>query len=172
VTRDGGCDCLPDINHTMKKLTYILIFLLICTFLSNGQSVSYSDSLKISVVLDQVLKSLKEASLTDFQKFSTDELYCSLCTINQSPQPVTTFIAREVFYNDFEQNIKKSKVWKRYIESKHISFFKEPIANKRFSDITVYYSIIGINESESGQIGLFFKKINEEYKFAGIEAIP
>jgi hypothetical protein len=77
------------------------------------------------------------------------------------------------FLDNYLPTIKKSEPYQRATKSNELILINE---NGNRSDITVLLTIYKQNElapeHEGVQFGIYFKKVNGEFRFAGIETIP
>jgi len=82
-------------------------------------------------------------------------------------------VKQDKFFNKYLDSIKNFESWKRAKKSKELILVQE---NKSRSDISAFFTTWKKNEfaegHEGAQLGIYFKKINGEFKFAGIETIP
>jgi len=73
-------------------------------------------------------------------------------------------------------SIYSSSLWKRASVSKERYIIKESINNEVYGDYSVLITTWKENEYEPGdegaQLGISFKKVGGEFKFAGLETIP
>lgn len=154
----------------MKKLIFIFLFVNTYCF---GQNISSKDSLNIKNTIKKVILNFEKPNYKEFKKISTLEIYCIICngTLKSKLDPYVIY--RNDFYKNHLTVIKESKSWAKAITTKEIKFVYE---NNKRSDITIYLTTWKKNELSKGhegaQLGLYFKKINNEFKFSGIETIP
>ena len=157
----------------MKRQLTILTFLITFVLFANGQSIIYSDSLNIIKSIDQVFKTFESGDFKEFKEISTTEIYCILCEGTLDSKLGPYIIKQDDFYNKYLNSIKNFESWKRAKNSKELILVQE---NNSRSDITAYITTWKKNEyaegHEGAQLGIYFKKINGEFKFAGIETIP
>ncbi len=82
-------------------------------------------------------------------------------------------IERKRFFDNHLKHIGQSDDFNRAIKSTEIILLEE---KDHRSDITVLFTIYKKDElapgHEGGQLGMYFKKVKNVYKFAGIETIP
>lgn len=163
---------------TMKTIIKILILFLLITLpsLSYGRSVSESDSLKVAKVLEKLFKSFETSNYEEFKSISTSKIFCGICE-RKSPATADSYLMkRKPFFNEFQKESRNSDTWIRVLKSDEIIYFQEPTANCKYSDITVLFATWKRDEAEIGhegaQLGILFKNIDGEFKFAGFEHIP
>lgn len=156
----------------MKRLILILGFITIhnCGF---GQNISTKDSLKIHKAIKKVILNFEKPNYKEFEKTTTLEVYCIICegTLNSKLDPYVIY--REDFYKKHLLSIRDSKKWQKVVASKEV---KLVVANNKRANIIAYITTWKKNEWKKGhegeQVGIYFKKIGTEFKFAGIETIP
>jgi thiol-disulfide isomerase/thioredoxin len=160
----------------MKKLILILIFFLTLATASYGQTVSKSDSLKVANVRAKVFKSFETSNYHEFKSIATAKIFCGICDWESPAIADSYLMSRKPFFNQFQTEFRNSYTWIRVLKSDEIIYFQEPIANYQYSNITVFFTTWKKDELEAGhegaQLGLQFKKIDNEFKFAGFEQIP
>jgi len=157
----------------MKKQLTILTLLITFALFANGQSIIYSDSLIIIKSIDQAFKTFESGDFKEFKKISTTEICCMICEGTLDSQLGPYIVKQDKFFNKYLDSIKNFESWKRAKKSKELILVQE---NKSRSDISAFFTTWKKNEfaegHEGAQLGIYFKKINGEFKFAGIETIP
>jgi hypothetical protein len=156
----------------MKKLL-ILTCLLICANLSNGQSISVSDSLQIRKALNNVFRNFERPNYDGFSKISSEMIWCLICDSGIPPKPDSQRIGRKSFFDNYLTSIKNSDNWKRALKSNKIILHKQ----KAEGVIIVAFLTIWNKDEyapghEGAQLGIHFLNLDGEYKFAGIETVP
>jgi serine/threonine protein phosphatase PrpC len=138
-----------------------------------GQSISRADSLLLMEALENVFKSFESPDRAEFERISSDEIFCLVC--DGLDLPVQSFsINRESFFDDHLRNISVSDVWKRASRSKEIMLHEQKVGTT--SIMIVFLTSWKRDElavgHEGAQLGIHFSKVDGEYKFAGIETVP
>ena len=155
-----------------KHLTILTTFLFF-TSLSFGQRVSETDSLLIMAKVKSVFSVIKNPVFNEFEKLSTEKIYCTICFGKPNFTNAPYILERRKFYDKHLKKLSQSNNFNRAIKSTDIILIK---GNDHRTDITVLFTIYQRGElaleHEGGQLGLYFKKVSNEYKFAGIEIIP
>ena len=163
------------VSNNMKKKSYIIIFLLLTSFSLLGQNIEKSDSLKIIATLETVFEIFENPDYMNFKSISTNQIYCIPCSDKPDLRNNPYMYNRKDFFKNYLTKIYELEYWKKAVNSEKIIFFKDS-RNKKFVDIIVFITTWKENEfaegHEGAQLGLHFKKIEGEYKFAGIETIP
>ncbi|PSL03410.1 hypothetical protein [Cecembia rubra] len=138
-----------------------------------GQSVAEVDSLKLMKKVKNIFKLFNQPNYSDFKKISTDEIYCIICSDQQKSVEEPYIFSRKSFFDNHLTSINSSDNFIRATKSSTVKLIKE---NAKMTDITVLFTIYQRDElapgHEGGQLGIYFKKVKDDYKFAGIETIP
>lgn len=156
----------------MKQI-FLVIIPLAWSIISFGQSVEKTDSLKIIKAIEKVFANFSNPDYQKFIEISTTEIYCIYCNekLNSDVEPY--MVERKKFFDKYLQKISNSEIWIRIKKLDGLLLLK---ASNKLSEITALITIWKENEiakgHEGGQIGLYFKKIDDEFKFAGFETIP
>lgn len=100
-------------------------------------------------------------------------LFCFVCEGKQDAKPGAHGMNRGKFFDHHLKTISKSENWKRAKKMDGLILVYE---NNFRSDLTAFMKTLKMNEyspgHEGAQLGLYFKKVKGEFKFAGIETIP
>lgn len=157
----------------MKRPFSILPILFLLTSPSWSQTISISDSLEIRNKVHTVFELFENPDFSEFEKISTEKIYCIICFNRPDLIDEPFMLDRKEFFDNHLKEINKSDHFIRAKKSKKIILIKD---NDHRTDITVFFTIYEEDElypgHEGGQLGIFFKKVNGDYKFAGIETIP
>tara|TARA_R110001592_G_scaffold9723_3_gene51443 strand:+ start:1546 stop:2019 length:474 start_codon:yes stop_codon:yes gene_type:complete len=157
----------------MKNTLILIITLFYCSTFILGQSVSSSDSLKVITANKLLFSAIENNDLEIIKALSTDKIYCMICfdstDFSQSPY----MLEKIDFINNHLPSIKKNPLYHRAIQSNELLLINE---YERRKGITAFWAIYQKNElspgHEGGQFGVFFRQVNGELKFAGLETIP
>jgi len=153
----------------MKSTLLILSFLLPYSAMCQSAQVSKKDSVKLELAINAVFKNFATPSYETFEKITMPELRCLIC------DDVKGFarIKRTNFFNNHLKVLRTSDDWKKAAKGEKKVFIVE---NKEYSDVTAFITINEKHEispgHEGAQLGLYFKRDKDEFKFAGIESIP
>jgi hypothetical protein len=157
----------------MKKIIYILIILLFGSTSIYGQKIPSSDSLKIIKSCKTLFSAIKSNDMPSLMRMSTDKIYCIICSDSPDLSDSPYMFEKKDFLDNYLPTIKKSEPYQRATKSNELILINE---NGNRSDITVLLTIYKQNElapeHEGVQFGIYFKKVNGEFRFAGIETIP
>ncbi len=157
----------------MKKALSISIIFLAFNLTSFAQTVGSADSIKIISAINTVFTILEKADYKEFEKISTDKIYCILCNETANSKYGPYMIKRKVFFDKHLNSIKSYKSYQRALKLKEIKLIKEGDFR---SDITAFITTYEKDEWAKGhegeQLGIYFRKIKGKYMFAGIETIP
>ena len=160
----------------MKKQLIILFIIIISTAITIGQSLSISDSLKLSAAIELVFENFESPDFNEFENISTDVIYCMICEETQVSEPGKYFFNRKEFFDFYIKTISQYDIWERALNSKKIFYHKTHSRNKKFGDMIAFFTVWEKDEWAKGHevavLGLQFKIVDEEFKFAGIETIP
>lgn len=155
-----------------RQLTILTIFLFF-TSLTFGQRVSKKDSLLIMIKVKSVFNVIKNPVFSEFEKLSTEKIYCIICFAKPDFTDTPYMLERRKFYDNHLKEFGQSNSFSRALKSTDIIIIKN---NDHRTDVTVLFTIYQRGElapgHEGGQLGMYFKKVNNVYKFAGIETIP
>ena len=154
-----------------RRLTILITFLFF-TSLSFGQRVSETDSLLIISKVKSVFNVFRKPNFSEFKKLSTERIYCIICLDKPEFRDAPN-MERRRFYNHHLKEIGQCDGFTRAMKSTEVILVNE-IGDR--TGITVLFTIYKKDElapgHEGGQLGMYFKKVNNVYKFAGIETIP
>lgn len=156
----------------MKK-NLIVVILLFGITICNGQVISKKDSLLVIRALDKVFKNFKKLNFVEFQKISTRVISCIICEDAKNSNLGIYDIKRKDFFDNHLKAIKNSESWERASKSKEIILHRQ---NSKRVDIIAFLTTWKPNEyalgHEGAQLGIYFLKVDEEFKFSGVETIP
>ncbi len=157
----------------MKRDLAILFVLFFWTSFSWGQTVAKSDSIEIMSKVKTVFTLFEKPNFRDFEKISTEKIYCINCFDKHDFREDSYMIDRKEFFEKELKKINQTEYFSRAKKANEIMLTKE---NDCRTDITVFFTTYKKDElapgHEGGQLGIYFKKVNGEYKFAGLETIP
>tara|TARA_B100001109_G_scaffold254890_2_gene255875 strand:- start:47 stop:520 length:474 start_codon:yes stop_codon:yes gene_type:complete len=157
----------------MKKTLKILTILLLSSTTLFGQKISSIDSLKVAEAFTALFAAIDSEDLEALDNMSTDKIYCIICSNSPDLSDSPYMYDKKDFLENHLKKIKNSESYQRATKSDELILVKE---NDHRTDITAFWTIYQRNElapgHEGGQFGIYFKKINGEYKFAGMETIP
>lgn len=157
----------------MIRSSIILIFFLCFSPLSFGQKVNQRDSLMIMSQVKAVFKLFSNPVLSDFERLSTNKIYCIICSDKPDTSEEPYIYDKRIFFDKYLKKVGQSDYFNRAMKSSDIIIVEE---NDRRTDIIVLFTVYKKNElalgHEGGQLGMYFKKVNNVYKFAGLETIP
>ena len=156
----------------IKQFTTLIVFLSF-SFLSFGQSVTQTDSILIMSKVKAVFHAFNNPVFAEFKNLSTEKIYCIICFNSNEVSNRTNLIERTKFFKSYLRKIRQSESFKRAISSNTIYLVKDKDYR---TEITVLFTIYKKDElapvHEGGQLGMHFRKVNNVYKFAGVETIP
>ncbi len=157
----------------MKNTLILIITLFYCSTFIFGQSVSSSDSLKIIRANELLFSAIENNDFETIKALSTDKIYCMICS-NSTDFSQSPFMFEKIdFIKNHIPTIKENPLFHRAIQSTELLLINEDEHRK---GITALWTIYKKNElspgHEGGQFGVFFRKVNGEFKFAGLETIP
>lgn len=156
-----------------KKHLARWIFLFLWTSISWGQNISEKDSLEIMKKVNTVFDLFEKPDFKHFKKISAEKIYCIICFDRPDFKEEPNMLDRKEFFDDYLNQIKQSPNFIRATKSKNIILIRE---NDHRNNITVFFTIFQQDElapgHEGGQFGIYFKKVNREFKFAGMETVP
>jgi hypothetical protein len=156
----------------MKNIT-ILSILLIYSITTFGQNTEITDSIKIMDAIKKVQNNFDNPNYENFSNISTTEIYCNFCIEKKNSFLGPYRVKRKEFFDKYLKMVNENQIWIKSKKLNNIYLLRE---NKKWSDITALITIWKKNEivqgHEGSQLGIHFKKINDDFKFAGIETIP
>jgi hypothetical protein len=148
-----------------------LVILLGC-FGANGQSVSASDSLKIMQAVERVFRMFENPDHAQFEKESTDWIYCIHC--REKPHPKHYYMMRRKEF--FNEHLERINGFAYFQKAKNLSQVWLSAENNEVSDITAFISAWAKDECQIGHegscLGMNFKRDGNDFRFSGIETIP
>jgi len=157
----------------MKKTIKILTILLFGATSSFGQNISSADSLKIVKASETLFAAIETNDKEILTNISTDKIYCIICSNSTDLSDSPYMFDKKDFLENHLEKIKISESYQRAYKSDELILVKE---SGYRSDITAFWTIYQKDElapgHEGGQFGVYFKKVNGEFKFAGMETIP
>lgn len=157
----------------MKKSIQTVIILLLSSTGLFGQNLTSYDSLKIVETYTKLFEAVKTNDLKTLNEISADSMYCIICFNEPDRSVWTNMVDKNDFIESHLVGIKNSDQYQRATKAEAQLWIKE---NNLHSDITVLWTIYKEEElapgHEGGQFGIYFKRINDEFKFAGMETIP
>lgn len=157
----------------MKKTIKILTILLLSSTSLFGQKVPSTDSLKITEAYKALFIAIESNDIETLVNISTDKIYCIICSNLTDFSKSPYMYDKKDFLENHLEKIKNSEAYQRATRSKELILVKE---NHYRTGITAFWTIYKRDElapgHEGGQFGIYFKKINGEYKFAGMETVP
>ncbi len=158
-------------NKAMKNL-WVVILIILGSVKANAQSVSTSDSLKIMEAIEQVFQMFEKPDYAQFEKSSTDWIYCILC--RQRPHPRHYYMMRRKDF--FENHMESLKEFEDFRKAKVSTQVWLEAENNKVSDITAFVLVWKKDEyqvgSEGSCLGINFKRHGNGFQFSGIETIP
>lgn len=157
----------------MKKFIKIVIFLLTGSTSMFGQKVSTTDSLKIVETAKILFSAIEANDMETIIGMTTDNVYCMICSdsIDFSDSPF--IFEKNDFLENYLRNIKASKSYQRATKSNVSILINE---NNHRNGVLALWTIYKKDElapgHEGGQFGIYFQKLNGQFKFGGMETIP
>ena len=150
----------------------IACLVILGSFRANGQPVSESDSLKIMAAIEEVFQMFEKPDYAQFEKASTDWIYCILC--RQRPHPRHYYMMRRKDF--FENHIESLNEFEDFRKAKVSTKVWLEAENNKVSDITAFILAWAKDEyqmgSEGSCLGINFKRKANGFLFSGIETIP
>jgi hypothetical protein len=167
----------------MKEIAAILCFFLLGMIHSCGQSidkekvkdVAGSDSVKAVETLKEIFKSFKNVNFQEFEKISSDSIYCMICFKETDFSDKPYMLNRRDFFDNHLQQIIESDIYQNGKLLKNIQIEWTPNDNFKRSDLIVLaenFKGDGILEEDRQQTGFYMKKVDGNFKFSGIETLP
>jgi hypothetical protein len=157
----------------LDKLYKTLAILLLGSSTLIGQNVSSKDSLKVTTAYKSLFAAIEASNTEALLNMSTEKIYCTMCIEPTGFSEMPFLFAKKEFIEKHLKAIKNSESYQRAVNGDKVIMVKE---NKSKKGIIVFWTIYEPNEltpgHEGGQLGIYFEKVNEEFKFAGIETIP
>jgi hypothetical protein len=156
-----------------RSLTALIAFLFFSSTYFAQKDVSKTDSMLIVSGVNAIFSVFDNPVFSEFEKRSTKSIYCIICIYKPDFTTEPYMIERQRFYNLYLNEIRQSDSFIRAKKSTDFILIKE---NNHRSDVTVLFTTHKRDElapgHEGAQLGMYFKKVNKAYKFAGIETIP
>jgi len=157
----------------MKKTLKILIIFLLGSTTLFGQKLSSNDSLKVVDACKYLFTAIDLNDMESLANMSTDKIYCILCSDSPDFSESPYMYDKKDFIENYLDKIKNSESYQRATTSEELKLFKE---NDHNTNIIAFWTIYEQDElapgHEGAQFGIYFKKVNGEFKFAGLETIP
>lgn len=157
----------------MVRRSTISIFLLCLGSFSFGQHLDAKDSLALMSQVKAVFELFKNPVLSDFEKSSTEEIYCIPCDEGPDTSEDPYMYDRRAFFDNHMKELGRSGWFNRAMHAPEVILVEQ---HDPRTDILVLFTVYKEGElapvHEGGQLGLHFKKVNNAYKFAGIETTP
>ena len=157
----------------MKKTLKILTILILSSTSLFAQEVSSDDSLKVVKACKYLFTAIDSNDMESLANLSTDKIYCILCSDSPDLSESPYMYDRKDFLENYLDKIKNSESYQRATKSEELMLFKE---NDHRTNITAFWTIYKQDELAPGhegcQFGIYFKKVNGKFKFAGLETIP
>lgn len=157
----------------MKKTIKILTILLLGSTSLFGQKISSTDSLKVAEAFTALFAAIDSDDMETLDNMSTAKIYCILCSESPDLSESPYMYDKKDFLENHLEKIKNSESYQRATKSDELMLVKE---NDPRTGITAFWTIYKRVElaqgHEGGQFGIYFKKVNGEFKFAGMETIP
>jgi len=156
----------------MKTRAVVALLLLNGSLRANGQHVSQSDSLKIMEAIEQVFQMFEKPDYAQFEKGSTDRIYCTTCF--KGPEGLTSgyLLDSKVFFSSHLPSFQLHEM-KRAQKSTIINLLGH---KSKVSDVIAFIQIWKKDEielgHEGGSIGIHLKHDGKSFRFAGIEKVP
>lgn len=148
----------------MNKAIKILTISLLGSAPIFGQNVSSSDSMKVVRAFKTLFTAIETDDMEVLTNMSTERIYCIICSNSSDFSSSPYMFDKEDFLKNHIVTISNSE---------ELILVKE---DGDRSDITVLWTIFKRGEldpgHEGGQFGIYFKSVNGEFKFAGMETIP
>lgn len=161
------------VKRNMKKKIKILTILLFGGISTFAQNISSTDSLKVVKTFETLFSAIETNNKEILTSISTDKIYCIICRKSTDSPDNRHMYDRKEFLDSYLEKIKNSNSYQRIGKSNELILVRE---NGNRSDITAFWTIYKRDElalgHEGGQFGIYFKKVNGEFKFAGMETIP
>ena len=155
----------------MKYILKSLAILLLCTNGLLGQEISFSDSLEIRQLNQELFDAIYLLDRKSVMEMSAPKIYCTVCTNTTDFSKKPYMIDKNEFISQHLITIRDSEFFKRAKMSSKLNLVRE-----ESGEIVALWRILKPNEiapgHEGGQLGIYFKKLNGSYSFSGIETIP
>ncbi|MPV86726.1 hypothetical protein [Ostreibacterium oceani] len=157
----------------MKKTIKILAILLFSPTSIFGQDISSTDSLKVVKTFETLFVAIETDDMDTLTNISTDRIYCIICSDYPDLTDSPYIFDKKAFLKNHLEKIKNSEPYQRATKSDKLILVR---GNDHRTDITAFWTIYKQDELAPGhegvQFGVHFKKVNGEFKFAGMETIP
>lgn len=125
------------------------------------------------IQVDSVFKVFADQNFSEFEKISTNKIYCTMCFDRPDSKDDHYMLDRRSFFDHYLENIGKSDVFNRATRKINIILVAD---NNRWSDISVFFTVYQRDElaprHEGAQLGFYFKRENGGFKFSGIDTVP
>lgn len=157
----------------MTRILATFFFSTLFISISWGQKITATDSLKVMTEVDKIFKVFSSPKLSEFEQISTERIYCIMCFDRPKSKDNPYMLNRKLFFDNYLQDIGKSDIFIRATKKFEVVLVAD---NNRWSDISVFFTVYQKDElavgHEGAQLGFYFKKEKDEFKFSGIETIP
>lgn len=156
----------------MKTSVRILLFLTFA-LTAKAQSVSKSDSLEILQTSLDIFQAIALSDQETLKTLMTDPFFCPLCFEGPDLREKPFMISRESFLEEHLEGFRNGEIFKNANLYRTLS-----LAPNHFDrlQITAYWAFMIPSDSplqsEGAQLGLEFRKIENEYRWTGISTIP
>lgn len=157
----------------MKIALHILILPLLGSNILFGQEVSHADSIEITNACKSLFDTFENKDTVALYGCSTDKIYCISCYEEHEYTDTSYFFDKEEFIENHFWSIGTIDLIERSKKYNQFMLVKEP--NEQL-EITIFWTTYKPNElgqgREGAQLGIHFKKVDGEFKFAGMETVP
>jgi len=156
----------------MRSLLVVGLVILLGCLGANGQSVSASESLKVMQAVERVFRMFENPDYAQFEKESTDWIYCILC--RQRPHPKHYYMMRrKEFFKNHIESLNDFEDFRRAKKSRKIVLMEKSDGNHDFYVCLSAWERDEWVEGHGGScLGLFFTNGEHGLLFSGIETIP
>ncbi len=138
-----------------------------------GQCISSADSLKVVKAFEILFAAIETDDMEALINISADSIYCISCSDSPDFSDAPCMFDKKDFLENHLGSIRTIEAYQRATKSDELILVKE---NDHRTDITAFWIIYKQDElapgHEGGQFGIYFKRVNGEFKFAGMETIP
>jgi hypothetical protein len=129
--------------------------------------------LKVVKAFETLFTAIETDDMETLTNISNDRIYCIICSDSSDFTDSPYMFDKKDFLENHLEKIKNSETYQRATKSDQLILIKE---NDQRTDITAFWTIYKQDElapvHEGGQFGIYFKRVNGEFKFAGMETIP
>ena len=157
----------------MKTTIKILALLIFSPTSILAQQVSNSDSVQVTEAYKLLFAAVDSNDMETLMNISTDKIYCLLCSDSTDFSEAPYMYHKKDFLVNHLSKIKESESYQRATSNDKLIMVKE---KGHRSDITIFWTIYKRDElatgHESMKFGIYFKNVNDTFKFAGMETVP